>query len=148
MKNFFFLILIFLISCAPQKDVTKSEEDNSFAKYEKTFDPSVYDDEIKLEEKQRENIEVKPKEKVEPEIINGFRIQILMTKEIAEANSVKNELSTLFPDYGIYMIFESPYYKIRMGDFSDRESANRVLPYVVDKGYKSAWIVPDKVLKK
>ncbi|RCK72196.1 MAG: hypothetical protein IGBAC_0542 [Ignavibacteriae bacterium] len=150
MKKIIFIIPLLILSCASHRDATRSDSDreNLLSEFEMSFNPSDYDEEIRLEEKKKESVEIKPKEKVNQEIINGFRIQIAMTKEINEANTIKNDLINLFPEQNVYVIFESPYYKIRLGDFTDKESANRMLPNIVDKGYKSAWVVPDKVVKK
>lgn len=150
MKKLIFIIPLLILSCASHRDATRSDSDreNLLSEFEMSFNPSDYDEEIRLEEKKKESVEIKPKEKVNQEIINGFRIQIAMTKEINEANTIKNDLINLFPEQNVYVIFESPYYKIRLGDFTDKESANRILPNIVDKGYKSAWVVPDKVVKK
>ncbi len=149
MRNLILIIPFLILSCASQKDASKIESghDNPFSEFEKSFNPSDYDEEIKIEEKKKENIEIKPKEKINQEILNGFRIQITMTKEITEANTIKNDLIALFPEQNVYVIFEAPYYKVRLGDFLDRESANNFLPNLIDKGFKSAWVVPDKVVK-
>lgn len=148
MRRLIFLIPILILSCAPSGDMTRSEREEDFTKYEKSFNPADYDDEIRVEEKKKEKVELKPKEKTEQEIVHGFRIQIAMTKEISEANTIKSELTDLFPEQNVYVIFESPYYKIRLGNFPDRDSANKILSKIIDKGYKSAWVVPDKVIRK
>lgn len=148
MKKLIFLFPLLIFSCAPSGDVTKSEkEEDELIKYEKSFNPADHDEEIIVEEKKKERLELKPKEKIEPEIVYGFRIQVAMTKEMYEANTIKNELTSLFPEQNVYIVFDAPYYKVRLGDFLEKESANRFLPKVIDGGYKSAWIVPDKVLK-
>jgi len=34
-----------------------------------------------------------------------------------------------------------PYYKLRVGDFPDREAAEKYVPAAVEAGYKNAWVV-------
>lgn len=156
------LILILLIfggGCAAlfesKRVKTPEEEKKDFLdKYEKTFNPADYDDDVDIEENnipeaEKNLIDLKKREtdKIEPEIISGFRVQILMTTEIDEATAIKNEISPLLPNDWLYVVHEAPYYKIRAGDFHDRTSANRLLKYLIDSGYNNAWIVPDKVYK-
>ena len=44
-----------------------------------------------------------------------------------------------------YLDFDSPYYKVRVGDFRSREEADNVREMVRSKGYPKAWIVKTKV---
>lgn len=153
-----YLIIIgcaFLLSCAAfteaEKDNRENKDANLAAKYEETFDPSDFDEDIdySVEKSKLSNEYMYRKDtvSVEPEIINGFRVQILMTKEIEEANKLKTELNSILQDDWVYVIFESPYYKVRVGDFAVRGPANETLKYLIESGYKNSWIVPDKIIK-
>ncbi len=160
-KFFTFLLSLLLWGCAAlfKSETTKTpetEQKEFLEKYEKTFNPADYDEDVGEEEKKNETpradknlYDTKSEEtnKAELEIIPGFRIQILMTSEIDEANLTKAQVSSLLPNDWVYMIYETPYYKIRAGDFPDRASANQLLKFLIDSGYKNAWIVPDKVYK-
>ena len=120
--------------------------------FEKNFHPSKYDDDLQTvkehELKQAETfltgemVNVAP-----PETIPGFRVQVLLTKEIDEANAVNDRMGQDLPDESVYLVYDSPYYKIRIGNFLDRPSADATLRKVVNLGYKDAWVVPDNVLK-
>lgn len=157
----FFIVLISLAitvaGCASSAEETKSSsnDDKEFLhKYEKTFNPSDYDTEIaqeKLEEK-KESPAAKGETSLpaseEAEIVSGFRVQVSFTDNIEVANQVKNELSSLLTDQTVYVVYEAPYYKVRVGDFFTRPEANFTLKSLIEKGYKDAWIVPDKVRKE
>jgi hypothetical protein len=39
-------------------------------------------------------------------------------------------------------------YKVRVGDFANRYEANQRLPEFVEKGYRDAWIVPDRIVQR
>ena len=45
------------------------------------------------------------------------------------------------------MIYDSPYYKVRVGDFLSRPETNQLLKALMERGYDEAWIVADRVLK-
>jgi hypothetical protein len=149
------ILLIGLSGCgifSPEKtSKTPAEERKEFFdKYEKTFDPSAYDKEEDSvnARNNREKISITSRESEakQPELISGFRIQLLLTPDITEANNIKNEVTPLIKDV-VYIIFESPYYKVRIGDCRTRATANQLLKSLLDLGYKNAWIVPDRVNK-
>jgi len=41
--------------------------------------------------------------------------------------------------------FDSPYYKVRLGDFHIREEAEEIREIVRSRGYPKAWIVKSKI---
>ncbi|MDI6778802.1 MAG: SPOR domain-containing protein [Bacteroidota bacterium] len=149
------LLFAFIVGCAifaPEVKKTPEEEKKELLdKYEKDFDPSAYDDEVQydIDEEINNLTPVKPdtKDSVEPEIISGFRIQLSMTTNIDEANLLKSEASAKLPNDWAYVIYEAPYYKVRVGDYNSRSIANQSLRSLIDMGYSNAWIVPDRVYK-
>ena len=74
----------------------------------------------------------------------GFRIQVFATRERANAERLVNELSVLYNEK-IYIIFEAPNYKVRIGNYIDREDAEEVRSFLTNKGFPSAWIVRTKI---
>lgn len=152
----FSVLLVIFSGCAalfPAKPVkTPAEERKDFLdKYEKSFNPAEYDeveDTVyeRLVGKNKNLLSTRDAEVKEPELISGFRVQLLLTSEIDQANTLKNEVIPIVKD-GVYIIFEAPYYKVRVGDCQTRTSANQLLKTIVNLGYKNAWIVPDKVCK-
>lgn len=151
------LYILFICGCSGSKETEGNENKETTLKeflssYEKTFDPSDYDVDvniIKEEEKRRQIIE-----EVElnyttaiPETIPGFRVQILLTQDIDHAQQTKENISSLLMDEWVYIVHDSPNYKVRIGDFTDRSSANQLIKKIIDAGYKNAWVVPDRVLK-
>jgi hypothetical protein len=152
------LLLVFaLAGCGGSKQaVSAKSEPQSLRQfldmYEKTFNPSEYDlpvDSIKRQEEQQHQIVGRAALVTEavPETIPGFRIQILFTQEIDEAATARETLNDKLPDEWSYVVYEPPYYKVRVGNFMERSDANPVLKAIVSMGYKDAWIVPDRVIK-
>ncbi|MBI1806300.1 MAG: SPOR domain-containing protein [Ignavibacteria bacterium] len=120
--------------------------------YEKTFNPADYDVDVKtiLDEENRQRSTLEPAIVVTPaapETISGFRVQVLFTQEIDQANQLKENLANAVPDDWVYVVYEAPYYKVRVGNFADRSTANQMVRKLVSIGYKDAWIVPDNVMK-
>ena len=55
----------------------------------------------------------------------GFRIQVISTTKRDEAFKIKSDLLTRLPDQKTYVIFQSPSFKVRVGNFLKREDAEK-----------------------
>ena len=76
--------------------------------------------------------------------VEGFRIQLLATQDRFNAEKFKSELEKIYKNK-IYIIFEAPNYKVRVGDFINRKSAEEMRQNLSKKGYTTAWIIRSKV---
>tara|TARA_Y100001970_G_scaffold195832_1_gene238061 strand:+ start:518 stop:940 length:423 start_codon:yes stop_codon:yes gene_type:complete len=77
-------------------------------------------------------------------IIEGFRVQVLATRDRFNAEKLQLELEQIF-QHKIYVIFEAPNYKVRIGNFIDRQKAEAFRIELAKKGYSSAWIIRTKI---
>ena len=77
-------------------------------------------------------------------IIEGFRVQVLATRDQVNGERLRNKLSESFLE-DIYIIFESPNYKVRMGNFINRRDAEALRRILAKKGYPSAWIIRTRI---
>jgi hypothetical protein len=154
------LLLSAAIGCASPRE---AERDNTSLdtdakgepaeKYERLFNPADYDPSLAaIENLARSDTTGRSSDDssappILEETIPGFRVQVLSTTEFDTVNAIKLALSTLPENLGIYVIFDSPYYKLRVGDFHSRPDANQLLKSLFKLGYADAWIVADRVLK-
>ncbi len=53
----------------------------------------------------------------------GYRLMILSTNDRVKAIKVRSQLLQLFPDQSIYMVFQSPFIKLKFGNFLERAEA-------------------------
>lgn len=53
----------------------------------------------------------------------GFRLMIISTNSRDEAISAKTKVYTYFPELKPYLWHQSPYYKLKAGNFKDRKEA-------------------------
>ncbi len=53
----------------------------------------------------------------------GFRLLIISTNNREEAISAKTKLYTYFPELKAYLWHQSPYYKVKAGNFKERKDA-------------------------
>jgi hypothetical protein len=78
-----------------------------------------------------------------PTYRDGYRIQIFSTPNRQEAEQKRIEALQQLA-YPVYVVFQSPYYRVHVGDFLTRAQAQRALSEVRLR-YPSAWVVPDRV---
>ncbi len=77
--------------------------------------------------------------------IDGYRIQIFFesgNNSKSLANETRDAFLELFEDVNAYVIFNEPYYKVRVGDFRSRIDAEGALK-TISREYPNAFIVPD-----
>ena len=77
--------------------------------------------------------------------IEGYRIQIFFNSgrdAREEAIRVKADFLSLFPDLPVYIVYRSPFYKVRAGNFRNKYEALGVFRNVRRK-YPAAYIVKD-----
>jgi hypothetical protein len=77
--------------------------------------------------------------------ISGFRVQLISTQDINEALRVKSQADSLY-NLPVYIDFESPNYKVRIGNYANNEEAQIVQKRMQNQGFKFAWVVPSKVI--
>ena len=56
-------------------------------------------------------------------LYHGYRLQVLNTQSREQAYNLKSELLQRFPEQKSYVLFQSPYFKIRFGNFTDKTEA-------------------------
>jgi hypothetical protein len=78
-------------------------------------------------------------------LYKGFRIQVISTNKREEAMRIKAELLTNFPDHKSYIVYQSPNFKVRIGNFINRDEAAK-LKVLLNKNYpQGVYIVEDAV---
>ena len=79
--------------------------------------------------------------------LDGFRIQIAAYSGVnskSQAEAARNSFNSLFPYTKSYLIYNEPYFKVRVGNYRSRLQAHKDLE-TIKLTYPSAYIVPDKV---
>jgi len=71
--------------------------------------------------------------------IDVYRIQVFTSRLYVEANQERLLAEEIF-SLPVYLDFEVPYYKVRVGDFATREEAEKILPEMTRIGYSETWV--------
>lgn len=83
----------------------------------------------------------------ENKLIEGFRVQLFATQDIEKATLEKKEAEFSFAEdrIPVYIEFDSPMYKVRIGNCTTRDEAEQLRELARRKGYSTSWIVKTKV---
>jgi len=72
-----------------------------------------------------------------------YRVQVFATKFPQQASQIADSLRAEFEER-VHVDYESPYYKVRLGDFEKEQEAKKFLRMVRSKGYFESWIIKVK----
>jgi len=80
-------------------------------------------------------------------VTQGYRIQILKASgneslDIIEESETK--FSEKYVDIAVYLTFDEPYYRVRVGDFRTRLEAEEFLKKI-NREYPGAWVIQDDI---
>ncbi len=97
-------------------------------------------------------IEDEPEEDevVEKDPFQGFRVQIYSARDVLDADTTaalfRTWADTTITGYqaDTYIFFKPPYYRIHVGDFHERDRAQRYAR-LIKRRFRSAWVVYDRV---
>ncbi len=74
-------------------------------------------------------------------LATGYRVQVFAARDRNVASDAVRRLREQRVSDPIYMEWVDPWYKVRVGDFTDRASAERLRTRLVELGFPEAWIV-------
>ena len=73
----------------------------------------------------------------------GYRLQVLTTRSREEAFKLKTGLLRKFPDQKTYLVYQSPYFKVRIGNFANMEDAVNFKKQLSKVYPQPAYVVED-----
>lgn len=93
---------------------------------------------------------IKKEKEVEVDLTKGYRIQVYSGQDVFEADTVASRFrawsDTTIVGYQAetYTFFKTPYYRVHVGDFHDRDKALE-FSKLVKRLFRDAWVVYDTV---
>lgn len=76
--------------------------------------------------------------------VQGWRIQLSSNTERNEVMNIKSTFLTQYPNTKTYLTYQQPYFKLRVGDFADKNEAYQFMKEI-NENFKGIFIVPDIV---
>lgn len=77
--------------------------------------------------------------------VSGYRLQVINTSDRNAAIAAKTKVYQLFPELKAYLLYQSPYFRLRVGNFTDREEAEEYRKTLSREFPNSVFIVRDTV---
>ena len=74
-------------------------------------------------------------------LVKGYRVKVMISENQEDLIEVKDSLEKLIQEK-IYIQFELPNYKLRVGNFSSRKKAELYRNKIARLGYRSSWVIP------
>jgi hypothetical protein len=77
----------------------------------------------------------------------GYRLMLLSTSNRNEALQLRAQLLKAFPEHKVYMVFQTPYIKIKFGNFTEKEEAAKMRKQLLADKYVTGniYLVPEMV---
>ena len=76
--------------------------------------------------------------------VPGFRIQVINTSDRNAAINAKTKVYQLYPELKAYLLYQSPYFRLRVGNFKDKEDADDYIK-ALSKQFGNVYLVRDIV---
>jgi hypothetical protein len=76
---------------------------------------------------------------------SGYRVLVINTNDRKKAMDVKSRLMTDYPEHKTYLIYQSPYFKIQIGNFRDRKEAESLRKQILRIYPTGVIVVPATV---
>lgn len=75
----------------------------------------------------------------------GYRVMVINTNDRVKALEVKSRMMTEFPDHKSYLVYQSPYFKIQVGNFKTRQEAEDLRKRIIKFYSTGVMVVPATV---
>jgi SPOR domain len=76
---------------------------------------------------------------------DGYRVLVVSTDNLEKANEIRSEIYFKTQNKEVYISFEPPFYKVKVGDFTDRSEAINLKFKLNQLGYSEARVVQETV---
>ena len=96
----------------------------------------------------RAQIEVAPstsQQRPRPTTVTGFRIQIFSASTRQAADQAQAQAREAFETDAVFVAFEPPFFKVRIGNYRTRKDAEQFLKIVKEAGFTSSFLVQAEI---
>lgn len=76
----------------------------------------------------------------------GYRVMVLNTDDRALAYKIKGQLLSQYPDQQVYMAYQAPFFKLKMGDFTDKSDAENLRKELSKTMAKGVFLVRETII--
>lgn len=77
--------------------------------------------------------------------MKGYRLLVINTNKRNEAIDAKTKIYTYFPDLKAYLVYQTPYFKLKAGNFKTRDEAEKYRKTMASIFPKGVFIINDTI---
>ena len=77
--------------------------------------------------------------------VQGFRIQVINSTDRSKVFAAKAKVYEQFPDWKSYLLYQSPNYKLRVGNFKTQEEAQDAMKQLSRIFPSGLYVIPDVI---
>ena len=77
--------------------------------------------------------------------VQGFRIQVMNSPDRAKVFAAKAKVYEQFPDWKPYLLYQSPNYKLRVGNFKTQDEAQDAMNQLSKLFPAGIYVIPDVI---
>ena len=152
-QTILYFILFILIFSLMGNEAVRSEFSNDFLPVEYSKQQADEDKIITLKEKTDLPELFKIKTAIKQEVrsdsvvqeLNGYRVQVFKSEDMIDSKNMESMYIEMFGEEEVKLIFEQPFYKIRIGNLRDREEGEDFQEILKQRGLRNTILVPDLV---
>jgi cell division protein FtsL len=78
-------------------------------------------------------------------LYRGFRVQVVSSSNRDNAQKIKTDLMNKFPDHKTYILFQSPNFKVRIGNFLKKVDAEKLRKQLNKYFLQGVYVVEDTI---
>jgi len=106
----------------------------------------VKDSRLDLLTKKKAEINKKAADAKKPN--KGYRIQVLNTTDRNQALAAKSKLLSAYPEHKTYLMYQAPYFKIRIGNFIEKSDADGLKKQLTRMFPAGVFVIPSDIETK
>ncbi len=157
-----YILSLLLISCVSATKMASESQDNTVSEEElasrEEFDPSILSDRFIIEQP-----DLRAYDTIQAADVNdldysnkslavedssvsvpGYRIQIFSSSSFTRSNELYQTVRMEILEEHVYLVYDAPFYKIRVGNYLDRDDAED-FRLELRRNYPDSWIVRTEV---
>ena len=135
------LLLLFLLGPGLRvvaQDTTQRVADST--------NPVVVEKDARIDQLVKKQIEINEATTRESRrFVQGFRIQVINSPDRAKVFAAKARVYEQFPDWKPYLLYQSPNYKLRVGNFKTQDEAQDALKQLSKLFPAGLYVIPDVI---
>jgi len=158
-----FIVLMLILNCSSSqkmtsRDKSKGDSETNTGIINEFFDPLILDEDelkwtktISIESKSDQINNVLSRTDANEQVseaIPGYRVQICAVSDEEKARQIQRDAILKFVTEEVYLIYDTPYYKVRVGNCVTRLEADQLQQLATQNGFDDAWVVRTKVKSK